>query len=714
MSDLIDRFQEYGSWRAAVTQAFENFREAVDEHGLLDNDFTARCQRGLDLLRGDRLRIAFVAEFSRGKSELINALFFAGYGQRILPSSVGRTTMCPTELLYDENLPPSIRLLPIETRTMLHTGVLAPEQSQAYGVAAQAWTTLALDTSSADAMRECFHQLTLTKRVPLEQAIRLGLYHGPDHRTQHDKSAQQGQQYQEHGDSGNAGKNVGGGEGADIAEVAAEPAALVEIPCWRHAIVNFPHPLLRQGLVIIDTPGLNATGTEPELTLNLIPDAHGVLFMLCADTGVTRSDAEVWREHLSRPAFSVPAAASQPALVEALPQGEDAGHGFASGRMVVLNKIDAMWDSLRSQSEYEQQLAAQVADAAAMLGVPARDVFPVSAQRGLVAKISHDDALLERSCLPALERALYTRLIPARLDIMRSRLGVEIAELAASRQSLLQARHRNVIEQLLELRSLRGKNRGVLTHMLKRIDAERREFDGSLVELQVTRKVFSDLSAQVFKNLGMTALERHVLQTRHALASSNFSLGLHHTVRDFFSGVDHMLSDSARQIDEIAAMMEAAYRKFSSSFGLTLNLPMKFSLQGYRDELAEIERLQQLHFGARAMLTTSQNVLRQKFFETIAVRVAKSIKLANRDVHAWLRAIMAPLEAQLAEHKAQLSHRHASVVRIDAVAGQLEDSIAALEVQEIKLGASRSALREQVREVNRTLMSQVSWLRAAA
>ncbi|MGP8979771.1 hypothetical protein ACT02P_26395, partial [Enterobacter hormaechei] len=72
--------------------------------------------RALGRLRDDRLSVAFVAEFSRGKTELINALFFADYGQRILPSSAGRTTMCPTELLWDAQLPPCIRLLPIETR----------------------------------------------------------------------------------------------------------------------------------------------------------------------------------------------------------------------------------------------------------------------------------------------------------------------------------------------------------------------------------------------------------------------------------------------------------------------------------------------------------------------------------------------------------------------------------------------------------------------
>ena len=74
---------------------------------------------------------------------------------------------------------------------------------------------------------------------------------------------------------------------------------MVEVPRWRHAMINFPHPLLKQGLVILDTPGLNAIGTEPELTLSLLPSAHAVLFLLAADTGVTKSDIEIWRQYIA-------------------------------------------------------------------------------------------------------------------------------------------------------------------------------------------------------------------------------------------------------------------------------------------------------------------------------------------------------------------------------------------------------------------------------
>ena len=94
----------------------------------------------------DKLVVAFVAEFSRGKSELINAIFFADFGQRLLPSSAGRTTMCPTELLYDAGRPPSIRLLPIETRQKEAT-------VSEYKNYADEWVTIPLDLSSAEPVK---------------------------------------------------------------------------------------------------------------------------------------------------------------------------------------------------------------------------------------------------------------------------------------------------------------------------------------------------------------------------------------------------------------------------------------------------------------------------------------------------------------------------------------------------------------------------------
>ena len=86
--------------------ALDELRAWLGDNELNDAQSDLRLTQLAERLREDRLHVAFVAEFSRGKSELINAIFFADYGNRMLPSSAGRTTMCPTELMYDPNKAP--------------------------------------------------------------------------------------------------------------------------------------------------------------------------------------------------------------------------------------------------------------------------------------------------------------------------------------------------------------------------------------------------------------------------------------------------------------------------------------------------------------------------------------------------------------------------------------------------------------------------------
>ena len=116
--DQLDkRIHKYSAWRERLIETVGEFQEWLESHELATPDQEFRIFEAIDALRKDRLTVAFVAEFSRGKTELINALFFSHYGQRLLPSEAGRTTMCPTELFYDrDNDAAYIHLLPVETR----------------------------------------------------------------------------------------------------------------------------------------------------------------------------------------------------------------------------------------------------------------------------------------------------------------------------------------------------------------------------------------------------------------------------------------------------------------------------------------------------------------------------------------------------------------------------------------------------------------------
>ncbi len=642
---MMRDIEQYGAWRQGLATALRNYQAWVLEAGLADAATEQRIARTLARLADDKLSVAFVAEFSRGKSELINAIFFADYGQRILPSAAGRTTMCPTELLYDPAFPPSIRLLPIETRAdNLSTSDYRDNPA--------AWTTLPLNLEAGADMHEVLKEVCRTRLASVDEARGYGLYDDSD----------------------------------PDAAVTLDAAGRVEISLWRHAIINFPHPLLKQGLVILDTPGLNAIGTEPELTLNLLPNAHAVLFILAADTGVTKSDIEVWRNHI----------------------------GAGPGRLVVLNKIDSMWDELRSEDEINLEIDRQQASVAHMLALEPGQVFPVSAQKALVGKITRDVALQARSRLHALEGALFNQLIPAKKELIRQQLAADLQALGGAQQSLLAARTRGVVEQLHELKSLRGKNQNVIAHMMRRIEVEKKEFDASLFKLQATRAVFTRLSTELYTSLGMDIVRDDIDQVREQMQRSRFFIGVREAMRQYFERVRANLDASDRKTVEIAEMMGVMYRRFSNEHGLSLALPMPFSLQRYREEIGGIEAVYFKQFGTATLLTTSRVVVMEKFFDTIASRVRGCFKAANDDADAWLRVIMAPLEAQIRQHKDQLKHRQASIQRIHDATDSLEQKIDAFEASQRTLDEQRARLSELAGAIGSAVKAEFVALEAAA
>ncbi len=166
--DLAARFDAYGEWRKRLAQGVTALHEWLKRQDLADAQVDLKVSRLLARLHEDKLIVAFVAEFSRGKSELINAIFFADFGERLLPTTAGRTTMCPTELLYDATRPPSIRLLPIETR-------LKDATVTEFKNFADEWVTFPLDLAAAGRMSETLSKVAQMKRVPVVLARALGL-----------------------------------------------------------------------------------------------------------------------------------------------------------------------------------------------------------------------------------------------------------------------------------------------------------------------------------------------------------------------------------------------------------------------------------------------------------------------------------------------------------------------------------------------------------
>jgi hypothetical protein len=613
MSELVSSFQHLGAWRDALATSIDKLRRWLTAGQLLDADAARRLDLAQDRLSGDKLVIAFVAEFSRGKSELINAMFFADYGRRILPSAAGRTTMCPTELMYDDTLPPCIRALPIETRARLGN-------TSDFKRSAVEWRVFPLNTDSTEGMLEAFKLVAETVRVSAEEARIYGLHDPTD---------------------------------PDLSSVV-DGNGMMEISRWRHAIINFPHPLLKDGLVIIDTPGLNAIGTEPELTLSLVPSAHAVLFVLAADTGVTRSDLGVWRHIV----------------------GTDTR---GANHLAILNKIDGLWDQLKTNAEIDAEVQRQVESVAETLHIDATRIFPVSAQKGLVAKVTNDQALLERSRLPALEAALVDLLVPAKRDLVRQQTIEAVERVVIEVRQTLTARERNLVEQLYELRALQGKNQSSIERMLIRAQSEQHEFEENVRKILATRNVLTRLAEEAYAHVRLDALRGCVMGTREQLRKSRLTPQFLVITREYFAHLRELLHKSSIGMTEIEKMIIGVQRLFAEQVGWSLPPPMRFSLDTYVAEVDRLEGAYRNHFGTLTLLTRDKWSLIERFFDTVVVKSRTIFAAAERDAEAWVRSLLPPLEMQIREQRQQLKKRTESVLRIRDAQGSLEERIGQLE-----------------------------------
>ena len=611
-----EQFDQHGTWRREFALRLKLLAEWMKDHELLDAAVEERLQRLEARVRADKVMVAFVAEFSRGKSELINAIFFAGYGRRIMPASAGRTTMCPTEMGYDADVPPCLRLLPIETR-------LQPQSLMEWRMVPEKWTRIDLDVNDPKQLSAALEKVAETRRVTQDDARSLGFWQleAPE----------------------------------DNPMVDAQ--GLVEVPRWRHALINIAHPLLKQGLVILDTPGLNAIGAEPELTVSLIPQAHAIVFLLGADTGVTKSDLSIWREHLVNDSNDI------------------------STRLVVLNKIDTLWDALSSPAQVQAQIERQRASTAEILGIPVQQVIPVSAQKGLVAKVTDDSALLELSCLPALEEALSQGIMGQRQKMLGAAVFSGISELRTEAGRVINIRRCDLTEQMLELKGLQGKNSPVIKSMRSRISQEQTEFDLGGAKIHAVRSVHLKLLREVFSLLGPTALKKEMAQLTAVLQQKGLKLGVKRAYGDTFGELRASLRKVQAISEEIQSMLAATFRQLNAEHGFSLQAPAEPSLAGYLHDLDLVERSHLQYLGIGNAFRLAQPEFADRLVRALSTRLRAIHEAALADIELWSKSAAAQLDAQLRERRRNFARRLEAIDRIQQASGGLDDRISEIQAR---------------------------------
>ena len=624
-----EQFDQHGTWRREFALRLKLLAEWMKDHELLDSAVEERLRRLETHVRSDKVMVAFVAEFSRGKSELINAVFFAGYGRRIMPASAGRTTMCPTEMSYDADVPPCLRLLPIETR-------LQPQALMEWRMVPEKWARIDLDVHNPQQLAAALEKVAETRRVTQDEARALGFW-----------------QTQQPDDN-----------------PMLDAQGMVEVPKWRHALINIAHPLLKQGLIILDTPGLNAIGAEPELTVSLIPQSHAVVFILGADTGVTKSDLSIWREHLM------------------------ADTGDTATRLVVLNKIDTLWDALSSPQQIQDQIDRQCESTAEILGVPVDQVIPVSAHKGLVAKVTDDPELLERSCLLDLEQALADSILGQRQKMLAAAVATGIFDLRAETARVINIRRRDLADQAMELHGLKGKNTTVIKNMRSRISQEQAEFDLGGARIHAVRSVHLKLLREVFSLLGSTSLKREMTQLVATLQQKGLKLGVKKAYGETFDRLRGSFAKVQVMAAEIQTMLDAHVRQPNAEYALAEQVSPEPQMESYLRDLSLLERSHLQYLGIGNAFRLAQPEFADRLVRALSTRLRAIHESAVGDIELWSKAAASQLDAQLRERRRNFGRRLEAIDRIQQAAGGLSDRIGEIRAQEHSLTLLDTKLSE--------------------
>ncbi len=628
---LAHQFDALAAWRRMLDRRVRAVAHFLAEQELADAAADGAVEALQRKLQADKLVLACVAEVSRGKSELLNAMFFADAGRRVLPATPGRTTMCPVELQHQAGYPAELALLPIETR-------LGDTTLAEWRVQPEAWQRLSLDPHHPDGLAEALSLVMQTRRVSTVVAASLGFW--SDSRPQDNPPRLE--------------------DGS------------VEVPAWRHALINYPHPLLQRGLVVVDTPGLNAVGAEPELTLGLLPAAHAIVFLVAADTGVSRSDLDIWNEHLCERSLE---------------------------RFVVLNKTDILDDPLSTPAAVAAVLEVQRRKIAQTLDMPLQRVYALSARDALAARIGGDAAALERSGLPALETALAQELLPRQRELLERATGATLQTLRQGATRRLSERRRHVAEQMLELRGLRGKSHAKVKAMLGRLDAEMSDFERCNTRLSALRTVHLRHQHKALAALSSDVLRDEVAAMRGQMAGAALPLG---GARKAFAALCERLrgalAAARAQADEIQQMLAASYQQLNAEFGFAFTLAGAPQLEPLVEELALIERSYGRYLGPMQAWRLSGANAMEQFQRMLLSKLRVVFENAAGEIELWSKAATTQIEQQLRERRQAFAHRQEALQRIQAASGELEQRIAEVEQQEKRLAGAQWRLESLIEQ----------------
>jgi hypothetical protein len=332
-------------------------------------------------------------------------------------------------------------------------------------------------------------------------------------------------------------------------------------------------------------------------------------------------------------------------------------------------------------------------------------VFPLSARDALAARVAGDDAAVQASRLPALEEALSARLMPQRSAVI-GRIAVDGMEALRQHSARrLNDQRRQLTEQLLELRGLRGKSGSKVKLMLERTQADAAEFERCTVRLSALKAVHSRQLKQVMQLMSSDRVRDEVGQMRKTSDASWFKLGARKAFVALCERLRAMMAGSAQKVGEIEQMLTGSFKQLNAEYGFALAVAPMPTMDRYERELALIESSYTRYLGAANAWRLSEPGFLDHFLRMLVSKLRVVFENAASDIEMWSRSTAAQMESQLRDRRRGFKRRREALERIQNAAGELERRITEVQAQDERLSgwqAKVDSLAQALRELAAT------------
>lgn len=631
---LIERLADLQSWRYGLNDQINHVENLFQQPLFTSSGNNDEWQKELQRLRqrvsAERLSVAFIAHRARGKSSLIDALIFSGISPRLPYSAAKERARCVTEIRFDRDSPASIKLLPIETReNPLRFEELVQDQNL--------WKIESFDITQPASVVHALAMLAETKSIAFSDAVTWGLHReSPTHSP--------------------------GGHGPQQ----------FQVPCWRYAVVNFPHPLLEAGLVIFDVPGHSPLAIEPELARARVLTADVRALIVDVNDIANEADLAIWKDYFGPM------------------QGREKSdkEKVNSARLVILNKIDTLGFDQSAEREFPAQTTLQTIDKRILevvdwLHIDPIQAIPVSAKLGLVGKLSNNLDETIKSRLYQLERSLAANLSDTRQQWLTSQIIASLSAMRDELQAKLDAERYGVLAQLKELGTLREKNEKLLTALQVQIVAKQSKLESARQEIRRFKSVQIRITDEMTVLVDPAPARTQAAHTCRAIAANPKPGAIQSVIDKYFSTTRKQLDEVNIKIKEVKSFFDDIAKKLQSEFEMHDLATLPFSIKRFYTEL------QKAHTLANTVLLNLEKdnntfplqgqALEEKFRELVAGKVIHIFEIAHRELAVWIRGFYAALDRSLEGKQNQLLRHTENIENMKNAEMELAENIAALQ-----------------------------------